>query len=346
MGILDIREAKRGGSKAIIGIAGVSGSGKTYTALLLARGMVDKADEIGFLDTENRRGSLYADILDSPFLIGDLYPPFSPKRYAEAIKEFQDAGVKVLVIDSISHEWEGEGGCDDIANASLASGKKMANWIGAKREHKAFMNTLLQCNMNVICCIRAREKTDFKDPKMPVSLGIQPVCEKNFMFEMTASMLMEEEGKKQTFLKMPSFFKKIFGKGDNYLGCAVGKKIIEWINTGEKEDPEITKIRSEMLMACESGINGLMEVWGKLTPALQEKIKPFMSVYKESAKAYDALNKEQMDQTEEISHEDLETLVQMKQLELSVEEQLDADRIIKNKESKSYSKLYKLLQSK
>src|ERR1700751_515251 len=118
--ILNIRPAKLGGLKAIIGIAGISGSGKTFTALLMARGMVSKASEIGFLDTENKRGSLYANILDGEFMIGDLYPPFNPERYAEAIKEFQDAGVKVLVIDSVSHEWEGEGGCDDIANAPKA----------------------------------------------------------------------------------------------------------------------------------------------------------------------------------------------------------------------------------
>ena len=177
MSILSIKPAVRGGSKAIIGIAGVSGSGKTYTALKIARGMVSHPSKIGFLDAENKRGSLYSDILDGPFLIGDLYPPFSPKRYSDAIKEFQAAGIEVLVIDSVTHEWEGEGGCDDIANLPLQQGKKMANWIGAKREHKAFMNTLLQCNMNVICCIRAREKTDFKNPNKPVSLGIQPVCE-------------------------------------------------------------------------------------------------------------------------------------------------------------------------
>lgn len=287
MGILNIRQAKRGGSKAIIGIAGVSGSGKTYTALKIARGMVSNASEIGFLDTENKRGSMYADILDGPFMIGDLYPPFSPKRYSEAIKEFQEAGVKVLVIDSVSHEWEGEGGCDDIANAPLAAGKKMANWIGAKRDHKSFMNTLLQCNMNIICCIRAREKTDFKDPSKPVSLGVQPVCEKNFMFEMTASLLMENEGKSQKFLKIPAFLQKAFGSGNGYLGIETGKNIIDWINTGEKEDPEVTKCKSELLMACELGIAGLTALWNNLTPAMQKKMKSHFSVYKEAAKAYD-----------------------------------------------------------
>ncbi len=298
MAILNITTAKRGGSKAIIGLAGISGSGKTFTALLIARGMVSKASKIGFLDTENKRGSLYADILDEPFMIGDLYPPFSPKRYSEAIKEFQEAGVEVLVIDSVSHEWEGEGGCDDIANNKIG---KMANWIGAKREHKSFMNTLLQCNMNVIVCIRAREKTDFKNPKEPVSLGIQPICEKNFMFEMTASLLVESEGKKQTWLKMPSFLKSAFGDGNNYLGKETGKKLIEWINTGEKESPEITKLKSEFLMSCEFGLAGLEAKWNSLSGPMKIKMKPFIDTYKESAKAYD----EQKTESQETPQDEL-----------------------------------------
>lgn len=293
MSVLNIRPATRGQSKAIVGIAGTSGSGKTYTALLVARGMVSKASEIGFLDTENKRGSLYADILDGQFMIGDLYPPFSPKRYSDAIKEFQEAGVKVLVIDSVSHEWEGEGGCDDIANSKIG---KMQNWIGAKREHKGFMNTLLQCNMHIICCIRAREKTDFKDPKNPVSLGIQPVCEKNFMFEMTASLLMENEGKKQTFLKMPEFLKSSFGNGDLYLGVDTGKKILKWINEGEKEDPEITKAKSEMLMACEFGMAGVIAIWNNLSAPMKKKLEAHKNICKAAAEEYE-LQQKQAEQT-------------------------------------------------
>lgn len=299
MGILSIKPAKRGGSKAIIGITGVSGSGKTYTALKIARGMVSHPSKIGFLDTENKRGSLYADILDGEFLIGDLYPPFSPKRYSEAIREFQEAGVEVLVIDSVTHEWEGEGGCDDIANAPLQQGKKMANWIGAKREHKAFMNTLLQCNMNIIVCIRAREKTDFKDPSKPVSLGIQPVCEKNFMFEMTASFLIEDEGRKQTFFKMPSFLKNIFGNGTGYIGEQVGRGLIDWINTGEKEDPEITRIKSEMQMACESGVSGVVEIWNKLSISQKRKLESHKEICKKAAEEYERQAKEASETSQE-----------------------------------------------
>ncbi len=294
MAILNIRPAQRGGSKPIIGICGTSGSGKTYTALKIARGMVSKASEIGFIDTENKRGSLYADILDGAFQIGDLYAPFSPARYSEAIKEFQAAGVKALVLDSISHEWEGEGGCDDIANAPKANGepRKVANWIGAKRQHKSFMNTLLYCPMPVIACIRAREKTDFKNPDKPVSLGLQPICEKNFMFELTASMLIENEGKKQTFLKMPDFLRPYFGNGTGYLGEDTGRKVIDWFEVGERDSPEIAALKAEMLSACELGLAGLMAVWNTLTPAMKKKLEAHKNLCKASAEEYDKQAKE------------------------------------------------------
>ena len=346
MPILDIRPVVRGQSKAILGIAGVSGSGKTFTALLMARGMVNKASEIGFLDTENGRGSLYADILDGKFLIADLHPPFSPLRYKQAIKEFQEKGVKVLVIDSVSHEWEGEGGCDDIANAPKADGtqRKIANWIGAKREHKGFMNTLLQCNMHVIVCIRAREKTDFKDATHPVSLGLQPICEKNFMFELTASILMENEGKNQRPVKLPLFFKKIFGDGNSYLGIDTGKQILQWIQSGEKEDVEITKMKSELSMACEGGKVGLEAVWNKYTAEQKAKMKPFVNIYVESAKAYDLQKLEAKDENE-IGYDDLVTLFELKKPDLTPEKVTDYKRILEGKESKSYAKMQRELMA-
>lgn len=297
MGILNIRPAVRGGSKPIIGICGTSGSGKTYTALKMARGMVNKPSEIGFIDTENKRGSLYADILDGTFQIGDLYAPFSPSRYSEAIKEFQAAGVKVLVLDSVSHEWEGEGGCDDIANAPKADGtpRKVPNWIGAKRQHKTFMNTLLYCPMPVIACIRARDKikvVKINGKEEFIPQGLQPICEKSFMFEMTASMLIEEEGKKQTFLKMPDFLKPFFGNGNGYLGEETGRKVIEWFEVGERDSPEVVIAKANMLSACELGLAGLMAIWNTLTPAMKKKLEAHKNLCKASAIEYDRQAKE------------------------------------------------------
>ena len=338
MSVLNIRPVESGQSKAVIGIAGVSGDGKTYTALLVARGMVSKASEIGFLDTENKRGSLYADILDGQFMIGDLYPPFSPTRYAEAIKEFQDAGVKVLVIDSVTHEWEGDGGCDDIANLPLQQGKKMANWIGAKREHKKFMNVLLQSDMDIICCIRAREKTDFSNPTMPKSLGVLPICEKNFMFELTASVMMSNQGKTQKHLKVPSFLIDAFGNGQSYLGIDTGNKIRAWLDKGKKDNPEIARLKSEALFVCEKGVNALTELWKSIPKELKanQSLKDHFSLCSESAKAYDAQN---------VNEEESNTLETIKILFKELESKIEAgdcmviQSVIDNQKSEEYDKV-------
>lgn len=300
MGVLNIRQAKRAGSKVVIGIAGQSGDGKTLTALYLARGMVDHASEIGFLDTENRRGSLYADKLDAPFMIGDLYPPFSPQRYSQAIKEFQNAGVKVLVIDSVTHEWEGEGGCEDIANSGSG---RMANWKLAKAEHKKFMNTLLQSDMHIICCIRAREKMDFKNPSKPVALGIQPICEKNFMFEMTASIMMHNRGQNQTFLKMPDDLFAAFGNGQGYIGSQAGKALIDWVNSGDQTDSDLEPFKAQMQMATSGGLENLQTEWKKMPKNVMSRMKPFYPAFEEAALAYD----KQADQAEVSSHVSFES---------------------------------------
>lgn len=284
MAILNIRKAKREGAKVVLGFAGQSGTGKTLTALYVARGMVDSAQEIGFLDTENKRGSLYADELDGEFLIADLEPPFSPKRYAQAIKEFQDAGVKVLVIDSVTHEWEGTGGCIEIADESGKLG-----WNKAKAEHKKYMNVLLQSGMHIIACVRARQQMDFRNPSKPIDLGIQPVAEKNFMFEMTASVMMFNEGLNQHHLKIPKDLKPVFGDGNNYLGIQTGEGIRKWIESGQKTDENLIKWKSHLQMSTEGGMISLKKAWSEIPKEYQNQLSQYKEQCKASAQEFDSM---------------------------------------------------------
>lgn len=295
MGILDIKPAERSGSRVVIGISGQSGSGKTYSALKLARGMVDSPSEIGFLDTENGRGRLYSSILDGKFLHADLYAPFSPARYRQAIEEFQKAGVKVLVIDSGSHEWEGEGGCSDIADQPLLQGKKMADWKRAKAEHKKFMSALLQSNMHIIVCLRARNKTDFSNPKDPMPLGLHPVCEKDFMFEMTVSMMMYDNGKVQDFTKLPEELRPIFfesgrdSQHHGYIGEAHGLGLIKWVESGVKIDEEFEHWRSKLQMTASRGVAALNAEAANIPDSVKKKIREIWSTLKASAEEYERI---------------------------------------------------------
>lgn len=287
MSVIQIRQAKREGARIVIGIAGVSGSGKTYTALQLAFGLAKRqGSKVGFLDTENRRGSLYADSLPQPFLIGDLYAPFSPQRYIDAILEFQKAGVEVLVIDSVTHEWEGVGGCEEIANNTSG---RIANWKLAKAEHKRFMNALLQSNMHVIVCIRARDKVDFSDPKNPRPLGVQPIQEKNFMFEMTASVMMHDAGRRQSVLKCPAELQPIMGRGIDYLTVEDGERLRAWIDGAGELDPEVEQYRNSLQTVTEQGLDALAAAWKATPPRVQRALgKTYLETLKSAAKSYES----------------------------------------------------------
>lgn len=180
--------AQRAGVGLLIGIAGETGSGKTFSALRLARGLAGGRDEaIAFIDTEAGRALHYAAAAgETPggstfgFMHADLAPPFTPERYLEKIQEADHAGFAVIVIDSFSHEWDGEGGCADIHDADLdamveRSREKHGNekwwdeatqreklsitaWKGAKLRHKRMVSRLLQCRAHLVICMRAEDK--------------------------------------------------------------------------------------------------------------------------------------------------------------------------------------------
>lgn len=300
MSVINIRKAEREGARLVLGIAGISGSGKTFTALQLAYGLANfDASKVGFLDTENRRGSLYANALKNErgevqqFWIGDLYAPFSPQRYIDAILEFQKMGVEVLVIDSITHEWEGQGGCEEIA---MAGNPRMPDWKRAKAEHKRFMNTLLQSDMHVIACIRAREKVQIQKvngKSEVIPIGIQPVTEKNVMFEMTASMMVMDAGRQREVIKT-SGTDHIFGEAgfhQGYLGAEQGKALREWVDGAKQLDPRVEHARNSLRTVCEQGMDALVKAWTALPKEVKQAIGPngCPDEFKLAAQEFDAM---------------------------------------------------------
>jgi len=126
------------------------------------------------------------------------------------IKGIDDkAGYKVIVVDSMSHEWAGEGGVLDWAESELdrmagddwkkREACKMASWIKPKMEHKKMVQRLLQVKATVILLFRAEEKVKMekvldersgKEKTAIVPIGWQPICEKNLPFELTVSFLL------------------------------------------------------------------------------------------------------------------------------------------------------------
>lgn len=284
----EVRKAQRQGARLLIQLSGVSGSGKTFTALQLAYGLAGQdANKVVMIDTENRRGSLYANALPQPFNIIDFYAPFSPGRYIQAIEAAVNAGAEVIVIDSVTHEWESEGGCEWIANQT-----RFPDWKRAKAEHKRFMTYMLQSPAHIIACTRAREKVDFSDPKNPLKLGIQPIQEKNFSYEATVSLLMHDQGIRQDVLKCPAELQAVLGRSDGYIGAKDGLALRQWVDGGAAVDPAIEHHRGLLLNATERGLKALGNAWASAPVSVQKALgESFKEQLKASAKAYDEQRK-------------------------------------------------------
>jgi hypothetical protein len=192
MSTLTIKKATRQGVKPLIGLYSESGCGKTYSALLLARGFVGPSGKIVMVDSESGRGSLYADVLPGGYEVLQLDPPFSPSRYIQAMEAVERSGATIGVIDSASHEWEGVGGVLDMASENEERSKKpgLHNWKQPKFEHAKFMLRLLQSPLPWIVCLRAKYKTrQLKNngkTEIVKDEVTSPIQAEDFIFEMTA----------------------------------------------------------------------------------------------------------------------------------------------------------------
>ncbi len=168
MSDFQIHPATRQGIKPLIGVYGRSGSGKTLSALKLARGLVGPTGRIILCDSESGRGSLFCDIVPGGYRVIDIEPPFSPERYEAAIVT-AEGEADCVVVDSLTHEHCGEGGVLDMQEAELnrMAGNdwkkrdqwKMASWIKPKLAHKKFIQRLLRLKCGLICCLRGEQKT-------------------------------------------------------------------------------------------------------------------------------------------------------------------------------------------
>ncbi len=278
---LAFTKATRRSVPLLISISSVSGGGKTYSALLLAAGLAGPSGRVGFIDTENGRGSMYADspgimkALPRGYEIAQLDPDFTPARYIEAIQAAENAGINVLVIDSVSHEWEGIGGCVEMAENNKLKG--MPNWSLAKREHKKFMNYCLTTSMHLIFCIRAREKVKLVDvikdngkkSTEVVPIGLQPIAEKNMVFEMTVSLMLDELTHHARPVKVPEPLVKLF-PGGKLITKADGEQVLAWNQTGATFD-SIERLQQRAKVAADEGIESY-EAFFKALPAAQKKM--------------------------------------------------------------------------
>lgn len=238
------RPARRDGVGLFIGVAGASGSGKTYSALRMAKGIAGPAGKVAAIDTEARRMSHYSD--QFAFDVADMAPPFRPERFADAAKDAEAAGYAVLVIDSFSMEWTGEGGVlswhdeelDRLAGDDMAKRErvKMAAWIKPKMAHKAMIGSFLQRRMPIIFCLRAEDKVGVGAGGKPVSLGWTPIGDARFLFELTASVTLAPDAPGKVSYQLPHKIQqqhRRFLPHDEAITEEAGAAMAEWARGGD-----------------------------------------------------------------------------------------------------------------
>lgn len=274
--IIKIEKAEREAAPMIIGIAAPSGGGKTFSALRLAAGMVGEGGKVGMISTEPARGKMYADDpiikkeLPQGYDITEMSPPFTDTRLINHIKHYNRLGYGVLIIDSETHFYEGPGGMEEQA------GKSKTGWLTPKMYHKKRIYVMNGGNMSLIFCVRAREKVKVtgkgKDQEYK-QLGIQPVCEKNFMFEMTLSMLLDVETNTPKMLKCPSPLKPLFENQGAIITKVLGERLREWNESGKPIDKELRALQLDIREEAMLGSVRYNEFIAKLTPEQKEFLK-------------------------------------------------------------------------
>lgn len=240
----NLRKATRQKAKIRLGLSAVSGGGKTYSALLIAYGICGDWDKIAIIDTENNSADLYAHL--GQYSVLPLSAPYTPENYIKAIKECEDAGMQVIIIDSITHEWDGKGGCLQIQEQL---GGKYQDWAKVTPRHQAFIDAILQSKCHVITTVRRKQDYEMsKDSNGKVKVekaGLKEVTREGFEYELTVNLELDTRhnavaSKDRTglFMGKPAFIPTI----------ETGKIIAEWCESGEEKDFYITW--SEELNRC------------------------------------------------------------------------------------------------
>lgn len=260
---MELKQARRQLVKLKIGLSGASGFGKTYSALQLAYGITQDWDKIVVIDTENGSASLYSHL--GSYKVLELHNPYAPERYIEAIKTCEKANMEVIILDSITHEWQGKGGCLEIHEKL---GGRFQDWAKVTPRHTAFIEKILQSKCHIITTTRRKIEysldTDQNGKIKVTKVGTKEETRQGFEYELTVNFELINENhlakasKDRTglFMDKPEFI----------INKATGKKLFQWCMEGS----DLKEIYNEIDQA--TTIEGLKHIYGK-NPSIQPMIK-------------------------------------------------------------------------
>ena len=225
-----LRKATRKKAKIRLGLSAVSGAGKTYSALLIAKGICGDWNKIAIIDSENNSADLYAHLGDYNVL--PITAPFTPEKYVEAIHACEKAGMEVIIVDSISHEWDGKGGCLEIVESL---GGKYQDWAKVTPRHQAFVEAILYSPSHIITTVRRKQdyemiKDNFGKVKVEKS-GLREITREGFEYELTINLEMDTNHNATASKDRTNLF---MGKPAFVPSEKTGELIAQWCEQGEE----------------------------------------------------------------------------------------------------------------
>lgn len=264
---MQLQQASRKNAKIKMALQGPSGSGKTYSALLLAYGLCGNWNKIAVIDTENHSSELYAHL--GKFQVLHIEPPFSPERYIEALRICEDADIEVVIIDSISHEWEGIGGI--LSSHSNMTGNSYTNWAKLTPRHNAFVQHMLQSSLHIIGTIRSKQEyilTERNGKQVPEKVGMKGVTREGMDYEFTLVFSIDMRNNAVATKDRTSLFT---GKPEFKITSEVGKRVLTWCNEGISESEGGQGELIERINGCKS-LPDLLELF-YANPNQKQKLK-------------------------------------------------------------------------
>lgn len=228
---IEFKKAHRAKAKLRLALAGPSGAGKTYSALLIASGIVP-LEKVAVIDTESGSADLYADLGGYSTLT--INPPYSPQKYIEAIYAAEAAGFELVIIDSLSHAWSGEGGLLDQQGKAADSkykGNSWAAWREITPLHNQLVETMLHTPLHVIVTMRSKTEyiqTDVNGRKQIQKVGMAPIQRDGIEYEFTTVFDLSQNHTATVSKDRTKLF-----DGQYFTPTAdCGKALLQWLNAG------------------------------------------------------------------------------------------------------------------
>ena len=223
---MELRKSSKKQAKIKLALAGCSGSGKTYSSLLLAYGMTNDWAKIAIIDTENGSADLYAHL--GNYNVLNLKSPFTPEKYIQAIDVCEGAKMEVIIIDSLSHCWE-----HLLEIHSQMQGNSFTNWGKITPRQTAFVQKILNCNSHVISTMRTKQDYVLNEKNgkfVPEKVGLKTIMRDGIDYEFTIVLDMDlkhfakaSKDRTNLFMDKPEFI----------ITPNTGKAILDWCNEGQ-----------------------------------------------------------------------------------------------------------------